>query len=162
MRWLGRPWPLHDCGSIFCRRIQPLPSGLPPLQLLQVPMPSRSGLSSGPFAEIQFSRDDLEQLRFASLLHGFGKIGVREHVLVKSHKLPPDRLELIRVRIDHALRVGELSPDQARAANVALMTLNDPASRPGELTEVGPMRVSPGGCVANTGGDLTALGATGR
>ena len=35
-----------------------------------------------------------------------------------------------------------------------------PASRPGELTEVGPMRVSPGGCVANTGGDLTALGAT--
>ena len=35
-----------------------------------------------------------------------------------------------------------------------------PASRPGELTEVGAMRVSPGGCVANTGGDLAALGAT--
>lgn len=35
-----------------------------------------------------------------------------------------------------------------------------PASRPGELAEIGPLRVSPGGCVANTAGDLAALGAT--
>jgi sugar/nucleoside kinase (ribokinase family) len=35
-----------------------------------------------------------------------------------------------------------------------------PASRPGELAEVGPLRLSAGGCVANTGGDLAALGAT--
>ena len=30
---------------------------------------------------------------------------------------------------------------------------------PGELLEVGPLAVHAGGCVANTGGDLAALGA---
>lgn len=35
-----------------------------------------------------------------------------------------------------------------------------PSTGPGELAEVGALRLSPGGCVANTGGDLAALGAT--
>jgi sugar/nucleoside kinase (ribokinase family) len=34
-----------------------------------------------------------------------------------------------------------------------------PATGPGELTEIGPARLAPGGCAANTGGDLAALGA---
>jgi sugar/nucleoside kinase (ribokinase family) len=34
------------------------------------------------------------------------------------------------------------------------------ATRPGDLLEVGPLAVHAGGCVANTGGDLAALGAT--
>lgn len=75
---------------------------------------------------VRFSRDDLEQLRYASLLHDFGKIGVREHVLVKSHKLPPDRRQMIELRIEHALRTGEVCADEAHAMRVALMTLNDP------------------------------------
>lgn len=33
------------------------------------------------------------------------------------------------------------------------------AVRPGELLEIGPLTVQAGGCVANTGGDLAALGA---
>ena len=35
-----------------------------------------------------------------------------------------------------------------------------PSTRPGDLVEVGALHLSPGGCVANTGGDLAALGAT--
>ena len=35
-----------------------------------------------------------------------------------------------------------------------------PGTGPGDLAEVGALRLSPGGCVANTGGDLAALGAT--
>jgi sugar/nucleoside kinase (ribokinase family) len=35
-----------------------------------------------------------------------------------------------------------------------------PSTGPGDLAEVGALRLSPGGCVANTGGDLAALGAT--
>jgi sugar/nucleoside kinase (ribokinase family) len=35
-----------------------------------------------------------------------------------------------------------------------------PSTRPGDLAEVGALHLSPGGCVANTGGDLAALGAT--
>ncbi len=37
-----------------------------------------------------------------------------------------------------------------------------PATTPGMLAEIGPMTVRPGGCVANTGADLAALGASVR
>jgi HD-GYP domain-containing protein (c-di-GMP phosphodiesterase class II) len=44
-------------------------------------------VSAGPLAETRFSRDDLRQLEYAGMLHDFGKVGVREHVLVKAKKL---------------------------------------------------------------------------
>ncbi len=84
----------------------------------------------GRFGELRFSPDDLDQLRYASLLHDFGKIGVREHVLVKSHKLPPDRRQLVELRIDHAVQTGLASRDEAHAMRVALLTLNDPLGSP--------------------------------
>ena len=63
MRWLGRPAPLHDCGSIFCNRNHPWPSGVPPVtQLLQVPMPSRSGLSKGPLTSRLYPRRRMAHL----------------------------------------------------------------------------------------------------
>jgi len=43
--------------------------------------------SVGPLAGLHFSRDDLRQLEYAGMLHDFGKVGVREHVLVKAKKL---------------------------------------------------------------------------
>ncbi len=55
-------------------------------------------LSSGKFAPVRFSRDQFRELRYASLLHDFGKVGVREQVLVKSKKLYGHELELIRWR----------------------------------------------------------------
>ncbi len=53
---------------------------------------------AGPFRDTSFSTDEIRELRYASLLHDFGKVGVREDVLVKAKKLPPARLELIRQR----------------------------------------------------------------
>ncbi|MEW6041194.1 MAG: HD domain-containing phosphohydrolase, partial [Elusimicrobiota bacterium] len=52
----------------------------------------------GPFAEIFFSEMDLRELRYASLLHDFGKIGVRENILLKSHKLFQEEMDRIRYR----------------------------------------------------------------
>jgi HD-GYP domain-containing protein (c-di-GMP phosphodiesterase class II) len=52
----------------------------------------------GVFREIRFSADEMRELRYASLLHDFGKVGVREEVLVKAKKLPPGHLDLIRQR----------------------------------------------------------------
>ncbi|MBI4916191.1 MAG: GAF domain-containing protein [Acidobacteria bacterium] len=59
------------------------------------------------FAGLRFSRDDLTQLRYAALLHDFGKVGVRESVLTKGRKLVPERLALVQERFRHALRARE-------------------------------------------------------
>jgi HD-GYP domain-containing protein (c-di-GMP phosphodiesterase class II) len=59
----------------------------------------------GPFAALAFTPSDLLELRYAALLHDFGKVGVREQVLQKAKKLPADKLERIRGRIE-ALRRG--------------------------------------------------------
>ena len=42
---------------------------------------------TGPYASVRFSPEDMRELRFACLLHDFGKVGVREQVLVKGNKL---------------------------------------------------------------------------
>lgn len=55
-------------------------------------------LVDGPYADIRFSRDQIKELRYAGLLHDFGKVGVREEVLVKAKKLYPQELDMIRWR----------------------------------------------------------------
>src|SRR5437868_9874471 len=53
---------------------------------------------SGPFAKLKFTRNEMKEIRYASLLHDFGKVGVREEVLVKARKLYPAQMELIQQR----------------------------------------------------------------
>ncbi len=54
--------------------------------------------STGPYRDVLFSRDDLTQIEYAALLHDFGKVGVRESVLVKAKKLYEHERELIQQR----------------------------------------------------------------
>jgi response regulator RpfG family c-di-GMP phosphodiesterase len=42
----------------------------------------------------------MKELRYAALLHDFGKVGVREEVLVKAKKLPPRLWERVDARFD--------------------------------------------------------------
>jgi HD-GYP domain-containing protein (c-di-GMP phosphodiesterase class II) len=60
--------------------------------------------SSGPYRDAQFSLEDLRELEYASVLHDFGKIGVREKVLVKANKLYDEQLALVRARFDFVAR----------------------------------------------------------
>lgn len=60
--------------------------------------------TSGPYAAASFTAEDLRELEYASLLHDFGKIGVRERVLVKARKLHDEQLGLIRARFDFAAK----------------------------------------------------------
>jgi HD-GYP domain-containing protein (c-di-GMP phosphodiesterase class II) len=55
-----------------------------------------------PWRGVTFDAASLQQLRYAALLHDFGKVGVREHVLVKADKLYPHQLELLAARFDLA------------------------------------------------------------
>jgi HD-GYP domain-containing protein (c-di-GMP phosphodiesterase class II) len=65
------------------------------------------GLTTGPYSGASFTPEDLRELEYASLLHDFGKIGVREKVLVKAKKLYDERLELVRARFDYVARTVE-------------------------------------------------------
>jgi HD-GYP domain-containing protein (c-di-GMP phosphodiesterase class II) len=63
--------------------------------------------STGPYADVSWKREDIRELEYASLLHDFGKIGVREHVLVKAKKLFPHDLSSIRQRFEFVVRTLE-------------------------------------------------------
>ena len=58
----------------------------------------------GPYGDLRFSREQMKELRYAALLHDFGKVGVREEVLIKAKKLYP--LQFVRVldRFDYIRR----------------------------------------------------------
>jgi HD-GYP domain-containing protein (c-di-GMP phosphodiesterase class II) len=58
-------------------------------------------VNDGAWAETHFTAEDLKEIRYASLLHDFGKVGVREHVLVKAKKLYPDKMDLLKLRFDY-------------------------------------------------------------
>jgi 3',5'-cyclic-nucleotide phosphodiesterase len=84
--------------------------------------------------DIRFSRDELRELRYASLLHDFGKVGVREYVLVKAKKLQPHQLDLVQQRFRYAraslerrayrmllaLHDRQLSPEQFAVERTAI------------------------------------------
>ncbi|MEM7219305.1 MAG: HD domain-containing phosphohydrolase [Pseudomonadota bacterium] len=51
------------------------------------------------FRSLHLTEAHLTEVRYAALLHDFGKVGVREALLVKSHKLPAERIEILAMRI---------------------------------------------------------------
>jgi response regulator RpfG family c-di-GMP phosphodiesterase len=54
---------------------------------------------AGPYGLLHFTEAQVKEVRYASLLHDFGKVGVREQILVKGKKLEPDRMESILQRL---------------------------------------------------------------
>src|SRR3989449_4889178 len=63
---------------------------------------------TGPYGERRFSAEEMTELRYAALLHDFGKVGVREQVLVKAKKLLPGELDRIGQRVELIKRGVEL------------------------------------------------------
>ncbi len=56
-------------------------------------------VDAGAYKGVSFSPEHMKEIRYASLLHDFGKVGVREHVLVKAKKLYPEQFELVKMRL---------------------------------------------------------------
>jgi HD-GYP domain-containing protein (c-di-GMP phosphodiesterase class II) len=63
--------------------------------------------ADGPYRSVRFSREQLREIRYAALLHDFGKVGVREQVLVKAKKLYPSDMQLVRHRHAFIRRTAE-------------------------------------------------------
>jgi HD-GYP domain-containing protein (c-di-GMP phosphodiesterase class II) len=91
------------------------------------------------FAGTHFTQEDLTELHYAALLHDFGKVGVREEVLLKAEKLFPWELDVLESRFRlyatqvryGAIEVEELSArlDEIKEAVAALRTMNRPGTR---------------------------------
>src|SRR5687768_18218363 len=71
-------------------------------------------LGSGPYRDVTFTREQIRELRYAGLLHDFGKVSVREQVLVKEKKLYPADLEIVRHRFAFLVQGAELEFERAR------------------------------------------------
>jgi HD-GYP domain-containing protein (c-di-GMP phosphodiesterase class II) len=68
---------------------------------------------TGSFKDVRFNKDELQEIHYASLLHDFGKVGVREKVLIKGKKLYVGEMLLIRQRFAYIKRT--LEADHLRA-----------------------------------------------
>ncbi len=66
------------------------------------------------YDDVRFTREEMREIRYASLLHDFGKVGVREEVLVKARKLYPAQMELVRQRFDFVRRTLEAETNRRR------------------------------------------------
>src|SRR5688500_18486487 len=64
-------------------------------------------IDRGPFGEVTFSPDQMQEIKYASLLHDFGKVGVREKVLIKGKKLYVGEMLLVRQRFGYIRRSME-------------------------------------------------------
>ena len=88
-------------------------------------------LNSGPYRHLSFTREQIREIRYASLLHDFGKVGVREEVLVKAKKLYPNELELLRwrfhyVRKDIQIKFLQKKLELARNEGRAVLAEREP------------------------------------
>ena len=76
-------------------------------------------VGSGTYKDLKFSAQQLREIRYAGLLHDFGKVGVREQVLVKQKKLYPAHLDIIRHRFAYLLQGADLQYERERADYLA-------------------------------------------
>jgi len=60
-----------------------------------------NAVDTGRFKYINFSWEQITEIKYAALLHDFGKVGVREHVLTKARKLYKWDMEILKERFGY-------------------------------------------------------------
>lgn len=64
-------------------------------------------VETGTYSRTRFDPQEIREIEYAALLHDFGKVGVREEVLIKAKKLFPWQEKMIRARFAYARRSYE-------------------------------------------------------
>jgi len=90
------------------------------------------GISSGPLAGIRLSPDHLQELKYAALLHDFGKVAVKERFLCKEKKLYASQMIAVRQRLAYILKAIDVEHlrkqlglrDSGQATSEALAALD--------------------------------------
>jgi HD-GYP domain-containing protein (c-di-GMP phosphodiesterase class II) len=76
---------------------------------------------NGAYGDVKFTREQMKEIRYAALLHDFGKVAVREEVLVKAKKLYPGQLEIVQTRFDYAQKELEARYEKKKFDLVLLL-----------------------------------------
>jgi HD-GYP domain-containing protein (c-di-GMP phosphodiesterase class II) len=90
-------------------------------------------LGDGPLSEVRFNETQLQQIEYAAVLHDFGKVGVRERVLVKARKLYDEDRRAIELRFAYIKKALEAEHGQ-RKLRVALELARE--ELPGQFAEL--------------------------
>lgn len=94
------------------------------------------GADNGPYKDIRFNREQLRELRYAGLLHDFGKVGVREQVLIKQKKLYNHDLTIVRHRFQFLLQQADLEFERERAEHLLAHGTRDYADALSQLDRI--------------------------
>jgi hypothetical protein len=86
-------------------------------------------LTDGPLAGIHFTPTQLKQLEYAGVLHDFGKVGVREKVLVKAKKLYEEDRQAIRMRFAYIRKSLECDHAERKLRMATELTREELAAR---------------------------------
>jgi len=92
-------------------------------------------VETGSYAETRFSPEQMKEIRYAALLHDFGKVGVREEVLVKAKKLYPQQMEVLAARFDYLYKDMEASLEREKFKMLLELGRKDALSRIAILEE---------------------------
>ena len=92
----------------------------------------RAGGAAGRWKGASLTGQERQELRYAALLHDFGKVGVRENVLIKANKLEPLELENLRGRFETIYVQEELAAERQKVE----LLLRHPADARQRLAEI--------------------------
>jgi len=70
--------------------------------------------TSGPYKQLRFTPEHIQEIRYAALLHNIGNVGVGEETRAKARKLEPSQLDLVKKRFDYARKAIELESSQMK------------------------------------------------
>jgi HD-GYP domain-containing protein (c-di-GMP phosphodiesterase class II) len=92
-------------------------------------------VDTGAYAPVRFSAEQMKEIRYAALLHDFGKVGVREDVLVKAKKLYPLQIDVISQRFDYLYKELEVKLEREKVRLLLEMDRAEALARFGPLEE---------------------------
>ena len=90
---------------------------------------------TGAYAGTRFTPEQMKEIRYAALLHDFGKVGVREEVLVKAKKLYPMQMDVVAHRFDYLYKDLEASLEREKVRILMELDRGEALARMATLEE---------------------------
>jgi HD-GYP domain-containing protein (c-di-GMP phosphodiesterase class II) len=87
------------------------------------------------FPDFTLTKDQYTMLKYACLLHDFGKIGVKEHILQKAKKVSDDKLNKIKYKLFYAHKNGSLNLPPTEAYEM-IKRANEPTVLESEISGI--------------------------